>query len=71
MSVASASARPGTEPTARELEVLRAWRDSGGDTAAVARDLGITPDGARAILANVRARAGVRRTWQAVLRYLT
>lgn len=54
------------------MRVLAAWRDATGrDKAkATARDLGMTEDGVKAMLANVRARAGVRRTWEAVLRYL-
>lgn len=67
----SVPARRGSEPTDREIDVLRVWRDLGGDVDETARRFGITRDGVRAHLANVRARAGVRRTWQAVLRYLS
>jgi hypothetical protein len=72
VSVANSSARPGTQPTRAELRVLAAWKVAvGRDKAeATARDLGMTTDGVKAMLANVRARAGVQRTWEAVLRYL-
>jgi len=72
VSIANSSARIGTEPTAAELRVLRAWNDADGAhrARAAASTLGMTEDGVEAMLANVRARAGVRRTWQAVLRYL-
>lgn len=70
MSVPNSSARPGTRPTARELEVLRTWDRLKGDTDLTARELGMTRHGVKALLANVRARAGVRRTWLAVREYL-
>ena len=72
MSTANSSAREGTQPTRSELRVLAAWKvATGRDKAkATAHDLGMTEDGVKAMLANVRARAGVKRTWEAVLRYL-
>lgn len=70
MSVASSSARPGTQPTKAELRVLRAWRDARSARLA-ARRLGMTQAGVEAMLANIRARAGVKRTWEAVHIYLS
>ena len=68
MTTANASARPGTKPTDRELEVLRAWAETGDMRGASAR-LGITVNSVDQALANVRSRAGVRHTWQAALAY--
>ena len=72
MSTANSSAREGTSPTAAELRILRAWSEAEGPHRArsAAAALNVTEDGIEAMLANVRARAGVRRTWEAVLRYL-
>lgn len=70
MSVPNSSARLGSEPTARELEVLRAWDEHGGNQQRIADQLGMTVHGVKALLANVRARAGVSKTWQAARRYL-
>jgi DNA-binding CsgD family transcriptional regulator len=69
MSDASPSAREGTTPTDRELQVLRLWRETGTATAAAA-SLGITVDGVRAALSTLRARAGVGTTEEAADRYL-
>jgi DNA-binding CsgD family transcriptional regulator len=70
VTVPSSSARPGTAATDRELEVLAAWRDLGGDVDEVARELGITRNTVKAHIANARARTNSRRTWQAVLELL-
>lgn len=70
MTTANSSAREGTDPTPRELEVLRAWAEYGTARDAAA-SLGITEGGVEKLLANVRARAGVRRTVLAVRRYLS
>lgn len=72
MSVANVSARLGTDPTPGEMRALTAWRDALGAnrTKAAALDLGMTESGVDSLLANVRARAGVRSTWEAVVRYL-
>lgn len=65
MSVANESARYGTTPTARELEILRTW-DETRNAETAAKRLGISEDGVRRMLANVRARAGVRESADAV-----
>jgi DNA-binding CsgD family transcriptional regulator len=60
----------GSEPTQRELEVLAAWRDAGGDLDEAGRLLGISRHTVKNELANIRARLGVRKTWQAAVRLL-
>lgn len=69
MTHANSSAVYGSSPTARELEMLRLW-DELRSARAVARRLRVSQSGIEAMLANVRSRAGVRRTQDAVLMYL-
>lgn len=66
----STAPRRGERLTARELEVLETWRECGGNLDAISRALGIAPDTVHGHLANIRAKAGVRRTWQAAVRLL-
>ena len=69
MTSANSSARPGTQPTSRELEVLQAWAAE-HSAAAAGKALGLSQSGVEAMLANCRARANVKHTWQAALKFL-